>query len=307
MKIALTFNLKRRNVEAEQEYDTAKHIDALVAALRKRHEVYPFEVSESRWFNALQALAPRLVFNIAEGANSRTREASFPTLFEHAYLPYTGSNAWTLTLTQDKHLTALYLQDKGLACRFPVGAVMHTLRDIGVPSVLVKPNYEGSSKGVTNASVGSIDEVAPYFRRLRKRFPDGILVQEFIPGRDITVPWLEGIGALSALTVEATRLSAVEPYNIYTYRQKSVRYDDMQHIVVDCPQALQLTELIAKHLDLRSYGRIDFRQDAAGNLWFLEANALPALDYEGAMTFAAQLHGYSYDAMLHHIVKHHTK
>ncbi len=58
--------------------------------------------------------------------------------------------------------------------------------------VIVKPNFEGSSKGITQDSVVEdplrLHEVV---REALSRYPAGLLVEEFVAGRDLTVPFLE--------------------------------------------------------------------------------------------------------------------
>src|SRR4029077_4948697 len=58
--------------------------------------------------------------------------------------------------------------------------------------VIVKPNFEGSSKGITQDSV--VEDRQGLRRLVEKqlaRFPAGVLVEEFIPGKDLTVAFLE--------------------------------------------------------------------------------------------------------------------
>ena len=151
----------------------------------------------------IEAFAPDLIFNTAEGKRGRAREAFYPALFEELNYPYTGSDAYVLTVTLDKWLTKCVLRDVGVDT--PRSRLV-TLRDLphleriegslGVPvPAIVKPNYEGSSKGIGD------DSVARDWRSLRtlvdkavKQYPSGVLVEEFIAGSDVTVPFVEGLG-----------------------------------------------------------------------------------------------------------------
>src|SRR5690606_29592907 len=110
-------------------------------------------------------------------------------------MPYTGSDAYVCALTLDKQLTKLILRDHGV--RSPRGLLVteigqvDAVRDFRFP-VMAKPNYEGSSMGITVDSV--VDDIEALRGRLvheLARFPAGILVEEFIVGRDVVVPWLE--------------------------------------------------------------------------------------------------------------------
>ena len=57
----------------------------------------------------IESYGPDLIFNTAEGRRGRAREAFYPALFEELGFPYTGSDAYVLTVTLDKWLTKLVL------------------------------------------------------------------------------------------------------------------------------------------------------------------------------------------------------
>src|SRR5216110_414616 len=117
MRIALTHNLRLTDSEEEAEFDSRETIDALSGALeRLGHRVERIEVSgpASRTAARLEAYAPDLVFNTAEGRRGRFREAFYPALFEELGFPYTGSDAWVLTVTLDKQLTKQHLGERGV-------------------------------------------------------------------------------------------------------------------------------------------------------------------------------------------------
>ena len=89
------------------------------------------------------------------------REAFYPALFEELGIPFTGSDAYTNAITLDKWLTKLL----AAACRrsTPRAALLVTVRNfdqvvergagLAFP-VIVKPNHEGSSKGIYNGLLG---------------------------------------------------------------------------------------------------------------------------------------------------------
>ena len=99
-----------------------------------------------------------LVFNIAEGVSGRNREAEVPALCELMGIPYTGSDAATLSIALDKALSKRVLRQHGILT--PEFQVMETGRERLSPKLkfplIVKPNQEGSSKGVS-AQVSVVD------------------------------------------------------------------------------------------------------------------------------------------------------
>src|SRR5579871_5833528 len=158
MRIALTYNLRQTDAEEDAEYDTEHTINALAAAIeRLGHRLERFEVSgpASRTVSRLEAYTPDLIFNTAEGRRGRFREAFYPALFDELGFPYTGSDAYALAVTLDKQLSKLILRDHGI--RTPGWQFVQDFGELQASNlhfpVIVKPNFEGSSKGITQDSI----------------------------------------------------------------------------------------------------------------------------------------------------------
>ena len=187
MKIAFTHNLRLTDSEEEAEFDTAETVDAIANALRAGgHEVEKIEVTgpASHLAARIESYGPDLIFNTAEGRRGRTREAFYPALFEELGFPYTGSDAYVMTVTLDKWLTKLMLGAQGIDTprgRLVVPDDLRRLRDTGAVGlaypVIVKPNYEGSSKGIGDDAVArdprALAEMLP---RILRKFPAGVLI-----------------------------------------------------------------------------------------------------------------------------------
>src|SRR4051795_3072960 len=158
MRIALTHNLRLSDAEEEAEFDTEETVKALAQAIeRLGHRLERFEVSgpASRTVARLEAYSPDLIFNTAEGRRGRFREAFFPALFDELGFPYTGSDAYALAITLDKQLTKLILKQHGI--RTPGWLYVENVAELRAENlhfpVIVKPNFEGSSKGITQDSI----------------------------------------------------------------------------------------------------------------------------------------------------------
>lgn len=321
MRIALTHNLRLTDAEEEAEFDTKETVDALAGAIeRLGHRLERFEVSgpASRTVARLEAYGPDLIFNIAEGRRGRLREAFYPALFDQLGFPYTGSDAYALALTLDKQLTKLVLRQHGV--RTPGWQYVERAGDFHPDNlhfpVIIKPNFEGSSKGITQDSIAeSVEEAQRKVAAALKRFPLGVLVEEFIAGQDITVPFLAGLdneygGVLAPVEYVVDR-SLVGPrkYNIYDYELKA----RSEHAVtvrapasVTPDMATRLRELSLKvfsALDCRDLGRIDLRLSDAGVPYFLELNALPSLEPTASLFAAAALEGLHFDGVIGSIIE----
>ena len=305
MKIAFTHNLRLTDSEDEAEFDTVETVDAVASALRAGgHEVEKIEVTgpASHLAARIESFAPDLIFNTAEGRRGRTREAFYPALFEELGFPYTGSDAYVLTVTLDKWMTKLILAAQGIdtpRARLVVPDDLRRLREIGVAGlafpVIVKPNYEGSSKGIGDDAIARDGRVlAEMLPKALRRYPAGVIVEEFIAGNDVTVPFIEGLGDEGVLLPVDYVIDpgARSRFNIYDYRLKST---ESSRVSVRCPPDLPrdvvsrlrgVSKLAVRTLGIRDLGRIDFRIAEDGRIYLLEVNALPSLE-RGASTFAA--------------------
>src|SRR6267142_2276858 len=321
MRIALTHNLRLTDSEEEAEFDSRETIDTLTSALeRLGHRVERIEVSgpASRTAARLEAFAPDLIFNTAEGRRGRFREAFYPALFDELGFPYTGSDAWVLAVTLDKALTKLMLGEHGVIS--PRGQFIEEIGQLRLDGwrwpVIVKPNFEGSSKGITQESV--IEErsrLRAFVEKQLARFPAGVLVEEFIPGKDLTVAFLEktaperaGVLTPVEYIIDEAELSK-RRYRIYDYDLKSVHFDAVS---VRCPaqfpghvleRAQEMARKAYKALGCRDLGRIDFRVAEDGQVYFIEINALPSLEPGAGIYAAAALEGLHTDAVLGKVVE----
>ena len=321
MRIALTYNLRLSDSEEEAEFDTRETVDALASSIeRLGHRVERIEVSgpASRTVARLEAFGPDLIFNTAEGRRGRFREAFFPALFEELGMPYTGSDAYALAVTLDKQLTKLLLVQHGVVTpRWQYIEDPRTLQANALHyPVMVKPNFEGSSKGITQDSVveepGRLHEVVA---AALARYPAGVLVEEFIAGRDVTVPFLEkaapdrgGILQPVEYVVDAA-LTGPRRHGIYEYELKT-RLD--KAVTVRAPARLspaqaerihEQAQTVFRVLATRDLGRIDFRVSDDGQIHFLELNALPSLEPGAGIYAAAALEGLHADGVLAAVIE----
>ena len=305
MRIAFTHNLQVSGHEHEAEYDTKETVAAITSALVSLgHDVTPIEVSGAvaPIVSKLEALKPDLVLNTAEGTTGRFREAFFPALFERLGLAFTGSDAYTCALTLDKQLTKLVLEGRGVP--MARGKLVQSILeldglDLRYP-VIAKPNYEGSSMGIgPDAVVENPAALRERVTSLLERYAAGVLVEEYIVGRDLVVPFIEGAspetgGVLepAAYIIDPT-FAKQRKYAIYDLELKTTA----SHAVdVEVPakipaqtraEVMRLSRIVFEALGVRDAARIDYRMREDGSVVFLEINALPSLEPGAAIYLSA--------------------
>lgn len=289
MRIALTFNEKRTGAEAEAEFDSRETIHAIARILASQgHIVTPVEVSGpvDEVVRELRRICPELVFNLAEGTRGTFREAFYPALFEQLGLACTGSPASVLALCLDKALAKRVVA--GARVRTPFARLVRTPEEVSgevgpVPMpLIVKPNFEGSSKGITAASIVSdpaqlTDVVAAQLAR----YPAGVLVEEYIDGIDVAVGWVDGLGLLPPIGYAYPASSEHPIYDLALKQGPPERIDVQVPARLDATAGAALEQAASRAfsaLGITGYGRADFRVTAAGEVYFLEMNPLPTLD-----------------------------
>ncbi|HEY41560.1 MAG TPA: D-alanine--D-alanine ligase, partial [Dehalococcoidia bacterium] len=166
MRIGLAYDLKESVAlessdpeDALEEYDSAATIGLITISLESwGHSVVMLGGGREFLHNILSEPVD-FVFNIAEGrGNYRSREAQVPSVLEMLGIPYSGSDPQCLAICLDKPLTKILVAASGVRTpQFCVVADIQQLSEISWEQfsfpVIIKPAYEGSSKGIHQASL----------------------------------------------------------------------------------------------------------------------------------------------------------
>ena len=256
-----------------------------------------------------------LVFVEDEGMNSRNREAIVPALLELNKIPYVGSDAYAMGLSQNKFHTKLiaeYLNIKTPKCIY-VAYRQENLdeflsrelvqKELSFP-LIVKPNYEGYSMGVF--VVNDLNEMVEKVRWNMDTYHQEVLCEEYIEGKEVYVP-IVGTGDKSiALEVGICKHVDGSDIEVFTLHQKC--FEPVLDEIFECDETLK-NELISaslklhKHLNCYDFGRSDFKIDKNGVPYFLEINPRPGLTQNGPYETCAKHIGKSYTQIIGEIIQ----
>lgn len=289
--VGLTYNLKKGIVsdveDLEAEYDDISTVNAIKKAIEETGCKVELIEADTDIFGKLQNVKPDIVFNIAEGLHGRGREAQVPAILTHYGIPFTGSDETTLCLALDKALAKRILASykiKTPKYRLVEKADAASIRNLSFP-IIVKPNAEGSSKGISEmAIVENREELKRQIKAEYEMYGQPLLVEEFIRGREFTV------GIIGNGT-ETTVLPPMEiVYNDKNLKNKiysfNVKKDYKKHITYVCPpqldnkimdELIRVSKKIYEVLQCKDFSRIDFRLNENGEVFFIEINPLPGL------------------------------
>jgi D-alanine-D-alanine ligase len=250
-----------------------------------------------------------LVFNICEGMHGIGREAQVPAILDIFRIPYTFSDVLVLSLTLHKGMTKRVIRDAGIPTpEFFVLDDLSQLPDVSIPFPLfVKPNAEGTGKGINSMSkVNTQTELINVCRELLPRYPSGLLIEEYLPGREFTVGILgTGTSSYPAGVMEII-YNLQETNAIYSYQTKADYEMAVRYQVPETETGNRCIEIALKAwqiLGCRDGGRIDIRIDKHGIPNFIEVNPLAGLDkIHSDLPILAYKHGYDYKQLIHEII-----
>jgi D-alanine--D-alanine ligase len=288
MKIAFCYNVKKGklsldpNEQKDIEFDGPSVINGIKKAiLDLGYKVILIEADE----NAFLKLKKNknkidLVFNIAEGLRGDARESQIPIFCEILGIAYTHSGPTTHAIKLDKEYTKYLLEGADIA-RVP-GRTKFPL--------IVKPNKEGSSKGIMDANVvNNKKELDKRIKFLSKSIGGEMLVEEYIDGREFTVSVLGNENPVvlpifeqkfDFLPKNMNKMASFELKWFYEDKLKKLEdaYDCPAKVDAKLKKEIEETSIaIYKFLGVRDCARIDYRLDKKGNLYFLEINTLPGM------------------------------
>jgi D-alanine-D-alanine ligase len=190
-----------------------------------------------------------------------------------AGIPYTGSGMLGSAMAMDKDISKRLFETAGvptpawlMAPASPEDVEAH----VGFPAV-VKPSKQGSTVGLTVVRDPALLEAAI---EDAFRFDDEVIIERFIPGRELTVPVMGDV----ALPVG----EIISRHEIFDYEckyQPGMAEEIFPADLPDEPARVVQDLALRAHraLKLRGYSRIDFRMDSEGAFWCLEANTLPGM------------------------------
>lgn len=309
-KVALAYNLNRGQSEHEVEFDSQITIDRLIESINQKYQCIPIECRENitQWIGKLIEENHDITFNIAEGFRGAAREAFYPALFEQINLKYTGPGPTELLITHNKGLTKKLLEDREIL--LPWSSVIESEKELDILKnehipfpLIIKLNSEGSSLGMDeNCIVDNWNALVVQLTKLWDKFKTNVIIEQYIPGRDISTTYVEGLGSLGPVEYVCPNS------DIYDFRLKGV---DNDTIDVVSPQnlsqnirsiLLETTNKITRILDINGYCRIDYRMDQKDNIYFLEVNGQVSFHPIGAFVLAGKEQGYEFDDLVHHII-----
>ena len=219
-------------------------------------------------------------------------DGTLQTILEMIGVPYTGSGPLGSGMAMDKDISKHLFRAAGVATAdwlmAPVTA--GEAGKLGWPLV-VKPSKQGSTVGlsVVRKPADFDAAVAEAFRH-----DDEVMVEAFVPGRELTVGILDG---------QPLAVGEIIPrHEIFDYECKYTPGMSEEIFPADLPghimeQCAALGTAAHHALKLGGYSRADFRLTASGHLFCLEVNTLPGMTATSLLPQSARAMGIEFPAL----------
>jgi D-alanine-D-alanine ligase len=251
-----------------------------------------------------------------EGIASRNREIIVPALLELNKIPYIGSDAYAMGLSQNKYHTELIARSLGI--RFPKGIyleysenaepdeadIMEQLagQNLDFP-LIVKPNEEGYSMGVFLCR--NKEDLMKAILFDFQNYKEAVLIQEFIDGKELFVPMIGTGEETYALPIGRVAADVGGDVELYSVEDKCLDWSHYEAYSLpdDITKQMQEESLkLYRHMNCRDFGRSDYRLMKDGTPVMIEITPRPGLTEEGPFESCAKAAGKSYDMILKEII-----
>lgn len=266
--------------------------------------------------NKITALSPVCIFNIFEGfSDDSIKEAEFTRILAALKIPFTGNNYRAIYACLDKNRVRRALMKNHICV--PRGVLVKTAGDaqkvdFGFP-VFIKPNYEDASVGIDNHSLAKDKaHLELYLREKLEKFPRGVVVEEFISGREYNCGFLGNshFELMNVSVIDYEKHSDFKPFLSY-----NAKWDQ------NAPEFKAIVPAIDNHLDeavrksiirlcrkaghllgCRGYFRVDLREKNKC-LYVLDVNPNPDINVDSGFMRQAYSKGYTFGEVILRMVR----
>jgi D-alanine-D-alanine ligase len=284
------------------------------------HDVLPLGVYDdlAPIRKALRDFKPDITFMMLEEFHGvGTYDFAIISYLELMQQPYTGCNPRGLLLSKDKALSKKVLTYHRIPTPrfavFPRSRTVHRPKKLSFP-LFVKSVVEDASFGISQASIVYDDHaLQERVRFIHDKTQDDAIAEQYIEGREFYVGVL---GNTRLTTFPAWEMDfgkmPEDGARIATNRVKWDRKYQEKHAITTAvakdlspattEKISKLCKRVYRSLSMSGYGRMDLRMTATGEIFVIEANANPNIEYGEDFAESAETIGISYEALLQRIL-----
>ncbi|MFA4891179.1 MAG: D-alanine--D-alanine ligase [Candidatus Gracilibacteria bacterium] len=332
LTVAFLYNVRHRypnpddpTTYLETDFDDPPSIKAMIKNLKSCGcKVIPIEANEKAYLKLYKNRKKiDVVWNFSEGLNGRDRECQLPAMMEMLGIPYTGSSPLTQAIILNKVRTKeiLSLHSVPVLPHQVFAGVGGKLRDEFKFPLIVKPVSQGSSAGITDASVVKNDEeLRAQLGWIFDHFGGAggaAMIEPFLRGREFSCSMI-GNPPVVLPIIESSH--SMLPKNLNPIDSLEVKWIIEEEIDINkyltCPAKIdggfkkKLEDICRKTWDalgVFDWCRVDIRCDEEGNPFVLEVNSPPGcqppeISLSSYFPIAARAVGVDYPSLLKKLI-----
>ncbi|QDS92385.1 Ddl-like protein [Roseimaritima multifibrata] len=306
---------------SEKEIDAWKaEFDVADTLKSMGHEILPLGVYDdlAPIRQAIQEFQPDITFMLLEEFHGVvTYDQAVTSYLELMRQPYTGCNPRGLLLSKDKSLCKKILTYHRIPTPkfavFPIGRRIRRPQRLPFP-LFVKSATEDASLGISRASIVHSDEaLVERVKYLHGLTGGDVIAEQYIDGRELYVGVIgnERLQTFTTWELLFSKTPADQP-KIATRSVKWNRKYQERH-GIETKAAENLPEGVAKRipsickrvyraLGMSGYARMDLRVTEDGQIYVIEANANPNIEFGEDFSESAESSGISYEKLLQRII-----
>ena len=301
-------------VKWKTEFDVASTLEDI------GHDVRKLGVKDDLGLirQAIDDFQPHIAFNLMEAFHEvGVFDMNVVSYLELLRLPYTGCNPRGMVLSRDKALSKKLMAYHRIRVPeftvFKRGLAIKRPRKLKFP-VIVKSLTQEASIGISQASVVEDEtKLRERVQFIHESIGTDAIAERFIDGRELYVG-VAGNERLQVFPIWEINLSKLPDgaHRIATDRVKwNVEYQKKHKIETNAAtdlsdtlseQIQRVSKRVYRALEMSGYARMDFRLDAHGNFFVMEANANPQLAFGEDFAESAERAGISYEELLQRIL-----
>jgi len=228
------------------------------------------------------------------------------SLLEMKGKKYTGSGVLASAMGMDKNISKILFERAGVKTAswfvevdtgFNTENIIQKIKnEFGFPCI-VKPNDQGSTVGLTLLKKPEETEKAV---KLAFQFSTKVIIEEYIPGRELTVAILDG----KALPV----LEIIPKGGLYDYHAKYTKGMSEYIVPANIPEqvfynAQDMSQKAFQVLGCKDYARVDFRLNEKNEIFCLEVNTLPGMTATSLVPKMAKTAGITFEELIEKIIQ----
>lgn len=226
------------------------------------------------------------------------------SIIELKNIKYTGSGILASSLSMDKEMSKILFQHYKVptpkwvsveSTQISEDLINNIKLELKFPCI-IKPNDQGSTVGLT---VCKYEKDIQDAVKLALKFSKKALIEEYIPGHEVTV----GILEQQVLPV----LEIKPKHGLYDYECKYTSGMSEYIVPAQFPDEIynqiQKISLVAFNaLGCEGYGRLDFRVTPEGKIYCLEMNTLPGMTSTSLVPKMAKAIGLTFEDLISRII-----